>query len=433
MRFDHIAELNPTVPIQKGEDAPFIDMASLPEHDRGILHFAVRSFNGSGSRFQDGDTLIARITPCLENGKGAMVSGLGAGNSAFGSTEFVVARARIASDEKFVYYASRSEAFREVAISRMEGTSGRQRVSWQQLASIEVPDLPRVTRKSVGEVLGALDDKIELNRKTAATLEEMARALFRSWFVDFDPVEAKAAGRAPAHVDAAIAALFPDTFGPDGLPAGWTYKLIGDHVDVSRGLSYKGSGLCEEGFGLPMHNLNSIFEGGGYKREGIKFYHGEHKARHEIRAGDLIVANTEQAFDLELIGFAALVPSSFGPSGLFSQHLFKVGIKADSPLSKEWLYYALNASWIGVKIRSFSNGTTVNMLPQDAFEIPAIPIPPREVVIAFDRIVKPMIARQEEAREEAETLAVLRDTLLPKLMSGELRVGEAREQVEEVA
>lgn len=87
---------------------------------------------------------------------------------------------------------------------------------------------PIEEQREIAATLGALDDKIELNRKTAATLEEMARALYRSWFVDFDPVRARAEGRAPAHMDPDTAALFPDGFGEDGLPVGWKAGTLND-------------------------------------------------------------------------------------------------------------------------------------------------------------------------------------------------------------
>lgn len=433
MRFDHIADLNPTVTIKKGEVAPFVEMAALPEHARDMRKIGERPFKGSGSRFQDGDTLIARITPCLENGKGALVSGLGSGTKAFGSTEFIVARAKNPSDQKFVYYITRYEAFRETAIARMEGTSGRQRVAWQQIASIEIPELASITRHEIGELLGALDDKIDLNHKTAATLEAMARALYRAWFVDFDPVHAKSQGHTPAHMDTTAAALFPASFTEDGLPEGWEVEPISRHVSVSRGLSYKGAGLCGEADGVPLHNLNSVFEGGGYKTAGIKYYNGDFKPRHEIAPGDLIVTNTEQGFDLLLMGHAALVPHYFGPTGLFSQHIYKVDPKPGSPLSRAWLYLMLSVSPKGQEIRSYANGTTVNMLPMDALEIPEVCFPPHELIHAFDGIVEPMFARKESIELENQTLAQLRDTLLPRLMSGDLRVAAAREQVEDVA
>ena len=178
--------------------------------------------------------------------------------------------------------------------------------------------------------------------------------------------------------------------------------------------------------------MNSVFEGGGYKTSGVKYYRGDFKPRHEIIPGDLIVTNTEQGFNLLLMGHSALVPHHFGPTGLFSQHIYKVEPKRESPLSREWLYMMLSVSPKGQAIRAYSNGTTVNMLPMDALEVPEVCTPSYEVTKKFDDAVKPMFARKENIEVENQILATLRDTLLPRLMSGELRVGEAREQVEEV-
>ena len=130
------------------------------------------------------------------------------------------------------------------------------------------------------------------------------------------------------------------------------------------------------------------------------------------------------------MGHAALVPHHFGPTGLFSQHIYKLEPNARS-LSIEWLYLLLSVSPKGQEIRSYANGTTVNMLPMDALEIPKVSVPPRNIIEAFDTAVKPMFACKEGVEVESQTLAALRDTLLPRLMSGELRVGAAREQVEE--
>lgn len=318
------------------------------------------------------------------------------------------------------------------SFSRFSYGSTHQTIYYPELKAFHICLPPVAEQKRIADILQSLDDKIELNRRMSTTLEEMARALYRSWFVDFDPVHAHALGQPPAHMDATTAALFPDSFGPDGLPKGWERKPLAKHVRATRGLSYKGKHLCGPGDGVPLHNLNSIYEGGGYKGEGAKYYDGDFKPRHEIRPGDLIVANTEQSFGLELIGHAALVPSWFGPSGILSQHLYKVEIKEGSPLSKEWLYLALSIAPLGVEIRGFSNGTTVNMLPADAFEIPETAIPPAAIVEKMNEIVRPAFAQQERLREESRTLATLRDTLLPRLMSGDLRIREAERQVEAV-
>ena len=197
------------------------------------------------------------------------------------------------------------------------------------------------------------------------TLEAMTRALFKSWFVAFDPVRAKMEGRAPG-LPQPLANLFPDRLVDSELgeiPEGWRVRPLGDLVTISRGLSYKGAGLTTPGCGMPLHNLNSIEEGGGYKPDGLKYYSGEYKQRHVVRPGNLIVTNTEQGFDHLLIGYSAIVPEWSGPEALFSHHIFLIKMMPGSPLSELWLHYAISASWVGEAIRRFSNGTTVNMMP----------------------------------------------------------------------
>ncbi|MCG8606946.1 restriction endonuclease subunit S, partial [bacterium] len=184
-------------------------------------------------------------------------------------------------------------------------------VSRDQLVNLPVEYPGRINeQRAIAHILGTLDDKIELNRQMNQTLEAMARAIFKSWFVDFDPVRARADGR-DTDLPAEIAELFPDRFEESELgeiPKGWQVKVFKELITVARGLSYKGSGLREDGGGIPLHNLNSVYEGGGYKHEGLKFYVGEYRDRHLVSAGDLIVTNTEQGFDRLLIGYAAIVP-----------------------------------------------------------------------------------------------------------------------------
>ncbi len=291
---------------------------------------------------------------------------------------------------------------------------------------IPLPPLPE--QRAIAHILGSLDDKIEANRRMNATLEATARALFKSWFVDFDPVHAKARGEQPTGMDAATAALFPDHFedselGP--IPAGWRIESIGDHVRATKGLSYKGDFLVDSiEDGIPMHNLNSINEWGTYKFDGIKFYSGEYQARHEVKPGDLIVANTEQGFDLLLIASPAIVPATFGQTGIISHHVYKVEIRRKSPLTRLFLYYQIMMSPFRDLLQGYTNGTTVNMLPADAFERPQFVMPPAELMQRFDEVIEPMLEQIERNYEQSRTLAETRDALLPRLVSGELRVGE---------
>ena len=301
------------------------------------------------------------------------------------------------------------------------------------LRQAELPVPPLGEQRAIAHILGTLDDKIELNRRMNETLEAMARALFKSWFVDFDPVRAKAEGRDPG-LPQPLADLFPDSLEDSELgeiPRGWEVKPLSDCVDVARGLSYKGSGLSE--VGVPMHNLNSIYEGGGYKDDGLKRYDGEYKSHHVARAGDLIVANTEQGHHRLLIGYAAIVPSRFGPGSLFSHHIYRVRPKSDSKLTADYLCHLLNTSVMHDIVSGYANGTTVNMLPIDGLQSPFIVIPPARAIWAFGGIAVAARSRHEEMIEESRTLAALRDALLPKLISGELRVRDPEKVIERAA
>lgn len=291
------------------------------------------------------------------------------------------------------------------------------------IPNFSMPLPPLSEQKAIAGVLGALDDKIELNRRMNATLESMARALFQSWFVDFDPVRAKLDGRQPTGMDDATAALFPSSFekSPIGpVPKGWKVERFDAHITAERGLSYKGEGLRDDRAGLPMHNLNSIYEGGGYKHEGIKYYAGEYREKHLLHPGDMIVTNTEQGFEHRLIGHAAIVPSCYGTTGLYSHHIYRVRPKPKTPFSSHYLVELFNSRRWHYWISGFSNGTTINMLPIDALEMPMLVVPPARLVEKFNAIAEAAHSQVEDNLQQSRTLATVRDTLLPKLLSGEI-------------
>lgn len=186
--FSEAVNVNPKRNLRKGEIAKFIDMKSVEPFTRKVLDITEKNFNGSGSKFGNGDTIFARITPCLENGKTAYIDNLKDDETAFGSTEFIVFSGKEnITDNKFVYYLSRSPQIRDYAIKNMVGTSGRQRVDKSCFDKLEINIPPLEKQKEISLVLSNIDDKIELNNKINKTLEEMAQAIFKSWFVDFEP------------------------------------------------------------------------------------------------------------------------------------------------------------------------------------------------------------------------------------------------------
>lgn len=182
-RFSDFVLLNPSVKFDNRESISFIEMKDLNDGVRYCFPSTERALSG-GSRFQEGDTLFARITPCLENGKISQAKGLKNGRG-FGSTEFLVFRGEEGvSDTDYVYYLSRWNEVRSHAEINLDGTSGRQRVPKECFDDLWLT-LPTALpeQRAIAAVLSSLDDKIDLLHRQNATLEAMAEALFRQWFV----------------------------------------------------------------------------------------------------------------------------------------------------------------------------------------------------------------------------------------------------------
>ncbi|SFB76578.1 type I restriction enzyme, S subunit [Flexibacter flexilis DSM 6793] len=293
-------------------------------------------------------------------------------------------------NKDYLYYILTTNKYQDYLFNTGAG-SGQPNLSPELILKTEIPWVEYPEQTAIASVLSSLDDKIDLLHRQNATLEQMAETLFRQWFVE----EAKEE---------------------------WEETTLENHTEVFRGLSYKGSGLSEIGVGLPMHNLNSVYEGGGYKYEGIKFYKGEYKERHLVNTGDIIVTNTEQGHEFRLIGFPAIVPDYYGLKGLFSQHIYKLIPIEDSYLSNEFLYYLLMTSSVREQIIAATNGSTVNMLAIDGLQRPEFKLPPKDLVEIFTTIVYSYWKKKYANQTQIRTLTSLRDTLLPKLMSGEVRV-----------
>ena len=227
---DDVAIINPIESLKKGQLAKKIAMESLQPFTKNPSGFSWEEFNG-GMKFRNGDTLVARITPCLENGKTSYIDILNEGEIGFGSTEYIVLREKPQiSDKQFLYYFCISPIFRDVAILSMTGSSGRQRVQTDVVRQhlFELP--PIKEQKTIASVLSSLDDKIDLLHRQNKTLEAMAETLFRQWFVEevendweegtiydlieFNPTRKLAKGEMAPYLE--MAALSTNTFNPDG-------------------------------------------------------------------------------------------------------------------------------------------------------------------------------------------------------------------------
>ncbi len=282
------------------------------------------------------------------------------------------------------------------------------------MSELSIPLPPLAIQKKIAAILSSLDDKIELNTRMNNVLEEIARALFRRWFVEFEFPDNegkpyKSAGGKMVESEVGM------------VPEGWDITSLDEHTEVMRGFSYKGSGLSADS-GIPMHNLNSVLEGGGYKYAGIKHYTGDVKDKFRINNGEIVVANTEQGHKYLLIGYPAIIPKYAEGLGIFSHHLYRIRLLPNSPCKKYYLYYLLLSSNMREQIIGCTNGTTVNMLQIDGLKKPKFILPSSDIIQKYDAIVSIYFQLMEHHHQESKKLADIRDSLLPKLMNGEVEV-----------
>jgi type I restriction enzyme S subunit len=280
----------------------------------------------------------------------------------------------------------------------------------QRAMKITLP--PLAEQKAIAAVLGALDDKIELNRRMNATLEAMVRALFKSWFVDFDPVRAKLDGRTPAALDPAIADLFPASFQDSTLghiPKGWTAGKLGDIGTNSR-RSIKPGDIAPH---TPYIAL-------------------EHMPRRCIALGDwddsADVASGKSAFKKGEILFGKLRPYFHKVGVALFDGVCSTDILVLAPKSPEWFGFLLGHASSDELIQFTDLASTGTKMPRTNWsDISSfkVALPPKPIAAAFTRNIQPMVDRIHANLHQSRTLATLRDTLLPKLLSGEISISAA--------
>ena len=288
---------------------------------------------------------------------------------------------------------------------------------------------PLGVQNRIAALLGAVDDRIALLRETNVTLEAIAQALFKSWFVDFDLVHAKQQVIAPAGMDEATMALFPDRLEASkaGLtPKGWRSFTVADVATVTKGKSYSSKDLVAE-HETALVTLKSFERGGGFRLDGFKPYSGSYKDEQVVRPGDLIVAYTDVTQAAELIGKPAIVIGVSDHATLVAS--LDVGIvrPIENRASRQFLYGLFRTASFQAHTLSRTSGTTVLHLSKDAVGSYVFACPPAELIGAFSSVAEPLARRRQVNIDQMRTLATLRDTLLPRLISGRLRLPEVEE------
>lgn len=263
----------------------------------------------------------------------------------------------------------------------------------------------------IASVLSAYDKLIEKNKQRIKLLEEIAEEIYKEWFVRF---------RFLGYENCSMI---------DGVPEGWTVSPLQEHIKISRGKSYSSEELRDDE-GLPMLNLKNIQRGGGFRRDGLKYFDGKYSDANIAYSGDIILAVTDMTQNREIVGRVARVPTMNIPKFIFSMDLVKItAVK----LPINFLYSFLRYSGIGLKLAEFANGVNVLHLNPNLIKNEIVNLPSLELALKFNEIVNPIFNEIDVLENKIGSLEQIRDLLLPRLISGKLSVEHLIEEAESIS
>ncbi len=368
-----------------------------------------------------GDLLFARQSLVLE-GAGRCV--LFQGDEEDATFESHIIRVRLdpaRAHSPFYYYWFRSPEGRDRIRSIVTQVAAAG-IRGSDLSRLAIPAPPLPTQMAISSILGALDDRIDLNRRMNETLEELARTIFKSWFVDFDPVRARAEGRRPLGMDAKTAAMFPDRLVcPDGatLPETWVVSSLGELCQIGRGGSPRPINDYMNGE-IPWIKISDATAAGGpfvfETKERLKTS-GVDKSV-SVSPGDLILSNSASCGIPVFIELSGCIHDGW----LWFRELRRI--------SKLYLFHALRE--LSAHLVHIADGSVQKNLNTALVGQQNVLVPPASVAQAFEDLAGPMFLRIRANGLESRSLVSLRDALLPKLISGELRIKDAEKLAEAV-
>lgn len=410
-------KFNPSESLKKGTIAKKIPMGALTEFQRKIEGYENSEYI-SGPKFKNGDTLVAKITPSLENGKTAYVDILIDDEVAFGSSEFIVLRSTKYTIPEFVYYFARSPLFRKTAISCMEGTSGRRRVNEGKLKSIEFPFPDLYTQTSIAKVLSDLDSKIELNNKINQQLEEMAKTIYDYWFVQFDfPND-----EGKPYKSSGGKMVYNKELKRE-IPEGWEVVQLKDVADTGSGgtplssvesyykngdIPWVNSGELNDSY---IVSSNSYITEEGLNNSSAKLYQKNIilMAMYGATAGKVSIINIEATINQAI---CAIIPKSEYQIKFFLKYYL------------DDLYdYLVN----------LSSGSARDNLSQSKIRDIKVILPSRLLLNKFEKFVEKSVSKIFLNLIQNQSLSSLRDWLLPMLMNGQITVREAEDAINNIA
>jgi type I restriction enzyme, S subunit len=398
MNLSDFVHINPKVKIQKGLTYPCVMMEDIDPGRRYVKARLQREFKG-GSVFQSGDTLFARITPCLENGKIAQFTGLD-NEEAFGSTEFIVLRARAGvSDPGYIFYLALSDMIRKPAEKSMSGASGRQRADLNVISKIDVRAPTLSVQQTIASVLSAYDNEIENNCRRAAALEELILSTYREWFIEFRAPGIKLRKASPEEKRATGKAEFPD---------GWELARASDAINTDLPVRVTKDG--ERPF-VTMSALSqkSMVISPIQRRIGAN--------GSKFKNGDTLFARITPCLENGKIGFVQFLPT---PDAVACGSTEFIVLRSRT-LCPEYVYcLARSDSFRAHAIKSMSGASGRQRVQVACFDKFVFAHPPAGLIICFQQVVSPMFRMVDVLVRKNESLLKTRDVLLPRMLSGEI-------------
>lgn len=389
VKFWDYIELNPKVLINKGEICPFIEMANVDCNMRQPRSFEYKPFT-SGVKFQTYDTVIARIEPCLQNGKGFLFTKQGVG---FGSTEYLVFRAKPSKTTPlFVYYFMRTHKIKTLMCNSMSGATGRQRVNNDVFLNLEV-DIPSYDEQQrIATILSRYDSLIENYQKQIKLLEESAQRLYKEWFVDL---------HFPGHENTKIV---------NGVPEGWVKKKIFELGKVVTGKTPSTANKANYGGDIPFITIPDMHSGIYPTCSQTLSKQGA-----ESQLGKYIPENS-------------LMVSCIGTAGLvcISETLCQTNQQINSLIMENGLnLYYMYFTFLSLKehLNNIgSNGATMTNVNKSKFENIEVVVPIDSLLDSFNIIANNTFVKIKNLSLQIRHLTEARDRLLPKLMGGEIAI-----------
>ncbi len=392
-----VIDFNPSESIKKGTIAKKIPMDKLTVFEKKIKGFELSEYS-AGPKFRNGDTLVAKITPCLENGKTAQVDVLAENEVAFGSSEFIVLRENENTINDYIFYLAKSPAFRKRAIGCMEGTSGRKRVNEGALKLQVLPIPDKLTQKKIAKVLSDLDAKIELNNRINNELEAMAKTLYDYWFVQFDFPDANG----KPYKTSGGKMIWNDDLKRE-IPEGWEVKELGNILaKESTTTKIPSSEILEYGL-IPVIDQSTSY---------IKGFTNDKSSVIKTDSARIIFGDHTRILKLINFDFAR------GADGT------QVLLSKNEKMPQHLFYHSL----LKIDLSNYGYARHFKFLKDSKIIIPS-----KKTATEFEEIATGFYNKIKGNIFQNQELASLRDWLLPMLMNGQVSVGDVEEELRMVA